>query len=66
MQMLQDAIAKHTGNSPAAWPQPIPTADYGSVKLNASLQLLSAVPALFPGEGIPSSHPVNMEEYDQG
>lgn len=64
--MLQEAIATHLGKKPAKWPPPLPTADFGRVALDEQASLLEAVPRLFPGDGIFSKQPLNMEEYDQG
>lgn len=66
MQMLRKAIAEHTGEKERAWPKDIPTAAYGSINLTAAISLLEAVPHLYPGDGIASEHPVNMEELMQG
>lgn len=64
--MLRKAISAHTGEKERAWPADIPTANYGSVDLTLSLPLLEAVPYLYPGEGIASDAPKNMEELLQG
>ena len=64
--MLRQAISKHTGEKEREWPKDIPTADYGEVNMTNSLPLLDAVPHLFPGEGIATDSPKNMEEYNQG
>lgn len=64
--MLRAAIASHTGIKEAEWPQNIPTAMYGTVNMTEAVPLLTAVARLFPGDGIPSEQPKNMEEYDQG
>ncbi len=64
--MLRKAISQHTGEKEGAWPPDIPTADYGTVNMSSSLPLLEAVPQLWPGEGIATDSPKNMEEYNQG
>ena len=66
MQMLRKAISSHTGHKERPWPEDIPTANYGTVNLTRSIPLLTAVPYLYPGEGILSSMPRTMEEYGQG
>lgn len=66
MQMLQEAIAMHLGQKKQKWPEEIPTASYGRVDFKASINLLDAVEYLYPGEGIPTERPLNMEEHDQG
>ena len=65
-QMLRAAISSHTGAKEADWPENIPLAAYGTVNMSEAAPLLSAISRLFPGEGIPSHQPKNMEEYDQG
>ena len=64
--MLRKAISEHTGEKEREWPKDIPTADYGEVTMTTSMTLLEAVPYLFPGEGIATDSPTNMEEYNQG
>ena len=65
LQMLRAAISRHTGQKEAPWPKDLPTASYGTVELNRSVGLIEAVARLFPGEGIASKQPKNMEDYDQ-
>lgn len=66
LQMLRKAISEHTGEKERPWPKDVPTADYGGVNMSSSLPLLDAVKFLFPGEGIATDSPTNMEEYNQG
>ena len=64
--MLRKAISEHTGEKERNWPEAIPTANYGGINMSDSLPLLEAVQHLFPGEGIATDSPKNMEEYNQG
>ena len=65
MQLIQDVISKHTGNPLPEVPAPLPTASYGRVSFNESGSLLSALPSLYPGDGIPAFKPAYMESYGQ-
>lgn len=66
MQLLQEAIHKHTGHKKLKWPKEIPTKAYGTVELDRQVDLLNAFEYLYPGEGIATEQPLNMEEHDQG
>jgi len=63
--MLRAAIAQHTGQKEAHWPENLPTTSYGTVHFHRSVGLMEAVASLSPGEGMPSKQPKNMEEHDQ-
>jgi len=65
-EMLRAAIAQHTGQKEAHWPENLPTTSYGTVHFHRSVGLMEAVASLSPGEGMPSKQPKNMEEHDQG
>ena len=65
MQLIQGVISKHTGNPLPEVPAPLPAASYGRISLNESGSLLSALPSIYPGDGIPAFKPAYMESYGQ-
>jgi len=66
MQMIREAVKRHTGSEPPASPPPPTIKAYGQVDLQQSVPLLEALPQLWPGDGIISRRPLPMEEYGQG
>ena len=63
--MIREAISNHTGNALPELPAQPPARAYGSVALNESAAVMGALPALYPGDGIPAFKPATMESYGQ-
>ena len=64
--MIRDALKEHTGQEPPEMlPEPAVKA-YGPVQFTAASPLISTLPYLHLGDGIPTKHPEPMEQYDIG
>ena len=65
LQMLREVIANHTGVAPPPLPAQQPAKAYGAARMADAAPLLRALPALCPGDGIPTLKPAPMEAYGQ-
>ena len=67
LQMIREAVQKHTGvEPPEMLPEPVGKA-YGKVEFQLAAPLIATLPYV-PGlgDGIPTKHPEPMEHYDIG
>lgn len=67
LQMIREAVEKHTGvKPPEMLPEPVGKA-YGKVLFQLAAPLTATLPYIpGAGDGIPTKHPEPMEHYDMG